>query len=94
MNLEISGSDMKINYSTTYSSPLGLITMASDGENLIGLWLEGQKYFANNIEESMVENNDLIGILLGLRISGDICHNDFIESITNKNEVIFLQEIN
>ena len=40
MNLEISGSDMKINYSTTYSSPLGLITMASDGENLIGLWLE------------------------------------------------------
>ncbi|WP_195964234.1 methylated-DNA--[protein]-cysteine S-methyltransferase [Clostridium cuniculi] len=46
-------------YSTTYSSPLGLITMASDGENLIGLWLEGQKYFANNIEESMVENNDL-----------------------------------
>lgn len=28
-------------YSTTYSSPLGLITMASDGENLIGLWLEG-----------------------------------------------------
>lgn len=46
-------------YSTTYSSPLGLITMASDGENLIGLWLEGQKYFADNIEESMVENNDL-----------------------------------
>lgn len=46
-------------YSTTYSSPLGLITMESDGENLIGLWLEGQEYFANNIEESMVENNDL-----------------------------------
>ena len=41
-----------------------------------------------------LDSNDLIGILLGLRISGDICHNDFIENITNKNEVIFLQEIN
>ena len=48
-----------MNYSTNYSSPLGLITMASDGEKLIGLWLEGQKYFSNNIEEPMVENNNL-----------------------------------
>ena len=46
------------------------------------------------ISNNNVSSNDLIGILLGLRISGDICHNDFIESITNKNEVIFLQEIN
>ena len=46
-------------YSTNYSSPLGLITMASDGEKLIGLWLEGQKYFANDIAEPMIENNDL-----------------------------------
>ena len=37
-------------YSTRYSSPLGAITIASDGENLIGLWLEGQK---------IIENNDL-----------------------------------
>ena len=28
-------------YSTSYSSPLGLITMVSNGEKLIGLWLEG-----------------------------------------------------
>ena len=46
------------------------------------------------ISNNNVSSNDLIGILLGLRISGDICHNDFIENITNKNEVIFLQEIN
>lgn len=46
-------------YSTNYSSPLGLITMASDGEKLIGLWLEGQKYFTDDIAESMIENNDL-----------------------------------
>ncbi len=41
------------------------------------------------ISNNNVSSNDLIGILLGLRISGDICHNDFIENITNKNEVIF-----
>lgn len=33
-----------------YDSPLGKITMASDGESLIGLWFEGQKYFADNIK--------------------------------------------
>ena len=48
-----------MNYSTNYSSPLGLITMVSDGEKLIGLWLEGQKYFADNIADSIIENNDL-----------------------------------
>lgn len=28
-----------------YDSPLGRITMASDGESLIGLWFDGQKHF-------------------------------------------------
>lgn len=30
-----------------YESPLGGITAASDGEALIGLWFDGQKYFAD-----------------------------------------------
>ena len=46
-------------YSTSYLSPLGLITMASDGDRLIGVWLEGQKYFAETITDSMIENNDI-----------------------------------
>ena len=46
------------------------------------------------ISNNNVSSNDLIGIMLGLRIPGDVCHNDIIENITNKNEVIFLQEIN
>lgn len=46
-------------YSTRYSSPLGAITIASDGENLIGLWLEGQKYFGSTVSENLIENNDL-----------------------------------
>ncbi|MBR5345822.1 MAG: methylated-DNA--[Clostridia bacterium] len=32
-----------------YDSPLGRMTLASDGEALIGLWLEGQKYYADTL---------------------------------------------
>lgn len=32
-----------------YDSPLGQMTMASDGEWLTGLWFEGQKYFASSL---------------------------------------------
>ena len=32
-------------FSTQYISPVGPLTLAADGENLSGLWLEGQKYF-------------------------------------------------
>ena len=32
-------------YSYALSSPLGGITLASDGEKLTGLWFDGQKYF-------------------------------------------------
>lgn len=34
-------------YSYKYQSPLGGITMVSDGENLTGLLFDGQKYFNN-----------------------------------------------
>ena len=33
-------------YTHHYDSPLGGITLASDGEALTGLWFDGQKYFA------------------------------------------------
>lgn len=33
----------------TYPSELGLITMASDGERLVGLWIEGQRHFASTL---------------------------------------------
>ena len=32
-------------YTHAYTSPLGGITLASDGEKLTGLWFNGQKYF-------------------------------------------------
>ncbi|WP_347490374.1 hypothetical protein ABDB91_04160 [Desulfoscipio sp. XC116] len=44
-------------YSTTYPSSVGLLTLASDGESLVGLWIEGQKYHGNTIPEAMMEND-------------------------------------
>jgi methylated-DNA-[protein]-cysteine S-methyltransferase len=46
-------------YSTHYQSPLGKMLLASDGENLVGLWFEEQKYFAATISVPMVEQPDL-----------------------------------
>jgi methylated-DNA-[protein]-cysteine S-methyltransferase len=47
-------------YSTTYSSPIGLITLAcEEGENLVGLWTEGQKYHSASIPEAMTVNDAL-----------------------------------
>lgn len=48
-----------MHYSTTYSSPLGLITLACDGDKLIGLWLEGQKYYCDTLPPEIAENSSL-----------------------------------
>lgn len=32
-------------FSTEYTSPLGVLTLAEENSSLIGLWLPGQKYF-------------------------------------------------
>ena len=42
-------------YTWQYNSPIGKMTMASDGEALIGLWFDGQKYFLGNIKEKCIE---------------------------------------
>ncbi len=46
-------------YSTTYPSPVGTITLACDGSSLVGLWIEGQKYYGDTIPEDMIENGGL-----------------------------------
>ena len=38
-------------YATNYHAPVGELTLASDGEKLLGLWIEGQKYFGGNLGE-------------------------------------------
>lgn len=44
-------------YTQQYESPLGGITLASDGEALIGLWFDGQKYFADALEKEYEEKD-------------------------------------
>lgn len=40
-------------YITKYNSPVGILTIASDGKNIVGLWIEGQKYFANTLDNTV-----------------------------------------
>ena len=53
-------------YTTKIPSPAGKITLASDGIHLIGLWFDGQQYFAHTIKEETKENPGL-----GIRLAGD-----------------------
>jgi methylated-DNA-[protein]-cysteine S-methyltransferase len=46
-------------YSTHYSSPLGLLMLAGNGTDLVGLWMEKQKYFAATVAAGMIEKSDL-----------------------------------
>ncbi len=47
-----------MHYTNHYDSPLGGITLASNGKELTGLWFDGQKYFAENLS-AQHEGKDL-----------------------------------
>lgn len=44
-------------YTYHYQSPLGGITLASNGEALTGLWFDGQKYFGDTLPEQCEEKS-------------------------------------
>lgn len=44
---------------TTYLSPVGLLTLAAHDGFLIGLWIEGQKYFGAGLSPDARENSNL-----------------------------------
>jgi methylated-DNA-[protein]-cysteine S-methyltransferase len=46
-------------YSTVYESPAGRLLLASDGVNLTGLWIKGQKYFAATLDDCAIRKDDL-----------------------------------
>ncbi|XKM12527.1 methylated-DNA--[protein]-cysteine S-methyltransferase [Orbaceae bacterium ac157xtp] len=46
-------------YSTYYASPMGKITLCSNQNALLGLWIEGQKYFGDTVKGKMQENANL-----------------------------------
>lgn len=43
-------------YIQYYDSPIGELLLAADDIGLTGLWLEGEKYFANNLPEEHTES--------------------------------------
>lgn len=47
-------------YSTTYPSPVGLLTLASDGTALTGVWIENQKYHGDIIYSELKLSDDLV----------------------------------
>jgi len=48
-----------VDYTAHYDSPLGGMTLASDGNALVGLWFDGQKNFAGNLFTLHEEKTDL-----------------------------------
>ncbi len=44
-----------MDYTHRYVSPLGSLTLASDGEALVGLWFDGQKHFGAGLDGEPME---------------------------------------
>lgn len=52
-------------YVCRYASPVGPLTGASDGKNITGLWIEGQKYFESTVTEQPVQSDLPVFDILG-----------------------------
>ena len=50
---------LKMDYISHYDSPLGGMTMASNGTHLVGLWFDGQKHFADTLDLEHEVRDDL-----------------------------------
>ena len=46
-------------YTTHYDSPMGDIMLAARDNSLIGLWIDGQKYYLGNIKEDIAFGDDV-----------------------------------
>lgn len=49
---------LHMQYLCKYKSPIGALTLASDGENLTGLWVDGQAHFPSDLGNA-IEKEDL-----------------------------------
>ncbi len=47
-------------YSTRYSSPVGVLTLAGTDDTLVGLWIEGQKYFSGTLAKTPQQRDGLL----------------------------------
>ena len=55
VNVPITLEVTRMTFINQFHSPMGNITLASNGEALTGLWFDGQKYFGNNLPEKCAE---------------------------------------
>ncbi len=56
--------EKRVIYKARYDSPVGGIVLAArEGHGLMGLWLEGQKYFLGSIREELAEREELPAFL-------------------------------
>lgn len=46
-------------YATEYGSRIGNLVIAGDGISILGLWIEGQKYFQDTLREKPERKDDL-----------------------------------
>ena len=46
-------------YKTYYKSPIGNLILVSDGDNLVGLYMENQKYHLNGIKQELTSKDNL-----------------------------------
>ena len=46
-------------YKTNYNSPIGQLTIAAHNNSIIGVWLEGQKYFQGSIKTELDFNDNI-----------------------------------
>ncbi|MBQ7379582.1 MAG: methylated-DNA--[Clostridia bacterium] len=51
-------------YYDTYHSPVGKLTVASDEKNIVGLWLDGQKYYMDVLEGKAYQEKETEAIKL------------------------------
>lgn len=59
--------DRAAQYSAHCQSPIGPLTLTSDGTALTGLWMEGQKYFMDGVFAPPEENPGIPALMLARR---------------------------
>lgn len=81
-------------YIQKIKSPVGILTVSSDGKNISGLWIERQKYFARTLEKDACEKElpvfDLTRKWLDIYFSGK--EPDFMPPIVFKGS-LFQQSV-
>lgn len=55
-------------YNSEFDSPVGKLTLCSNGENLVGLWLKGQKYFMDSVRGFNIIQNDNLKIFIDTKM--------------------------